>query len=243
MIRAALLATALALPLPLAATACAQETASSNGEVRPATLSLSATGEVRAAPDMATVSAGAVSRGASAQEALSANARLMQGVFDALDETGIAERDVQTSQLSVNPVYSRPDEETRERRIVAYEARNTVNVIVRDLDGLGETIDALVNAGANELQGVNFGLEERTEAEDAARLQAIEELHRLRDLYAEAGDFEVERVLSISESSGGGPQPMYARMEVMAMAAAPTPTAVGELTVSVTINASWEISE
>lgn len=244
MIRAALLATALALPAAgLAAPAYAQ------GQTfeQPSTLSLSATGEVRIAPDLAVVSAGAVTRGDTAAEALQANARLMNEVFRALNRAGIAERDRQTSNLSVNPVYAHdePDTPRGERqgpRIVGYEARNTVTATVRDLDNLGQTIDAIVSNGANELQGIQFSAEDPSEARNEARRRAIAELNALKDLYAEAAGFDVLGLHQISESGGMRPQPQMMRAESYAMDAG-TPIASGELTVSVTVNASWRIAD
>jgi len=226
---------------PLSAAACAQSAPAPAASVEEGQLSLSATGEVRAAPDMAVVSAGVVTQGDTASAALRANAQAMQGVFAALDEAGIADADRQTRNLSVNPVYTNY-ERGREREITGYEARNTVSAIVRDLDGLGGVIDALVGAGANQLEGVRFAIEDRQEAEDEARLKAMTELQRLRRLYELAGGFETGRVVSLSEhGSAGGPQPLMvyaARME----SDAPTPVAAGELTVSVTVNAVFAIT-
>lgn len=245
MIRTILLATALSLP---AASLSAPALAQAESTIQPATLSLSATGEVRIAPDLAVVSAGAVTRGDTAAEALQANSRLMNQVFGALDRAGIAERDRQTSNLSVNPVYANDDNrsmsprgEREGPRIVGYEARNTVTAIVRDLDDLGETIDALVENGANQLQGVEFSAEDPSEARNEARRRAISELNALKDLYAEAAGFEVIALHSMSESGGMRPQPMAARG--LAMMEADTPVASGELTVSVTVSATWRIED
>lgn len=243
MIRAVLLATALALP---AAALAAPSFAQAQTVQQPSTLSLSATGEVRIAPDLAIVSAGAVTQGDTAAEALDANSRLMNQVFGALDRAGIAARDRQTSNLSVNPIYAsndpRRNEGRSEREIVGYEARNTVTAIVRDLDDLGQTIDAIVSNGANELQGIQFSAEDPSEARNEARRRAIAELNALKDLYAEAAGFEVLGLHSMSESGGMRPQPQMMRMESMAMDAG-TPVASGELTIEVTVNAEWRIED
>lgn len=245
MIRTVLLATALALP---AAGFAAPAFAQSQMTHQPSTLSLSATGEVRISPDLAVVSAGAVTRGDSAAAALRANSQLMNEVFGALDRAGIAERDRQTSNLSVNPVYANDDNRNMPRgesqgpRIVGYEARNTVTAVVRDLDNLGQTIDALVSNGANQLQGVQFSAEDPSEARNEARRRAIAQLNDLRDLYAGAAGFQIVALHSISESGGRRPQPTMMRVESMAMDAG-TPVASGELTVSVTVNAEWRIED
>ncbi len=232
-------ATALALAVALLAGSQASAQDAANNEGR---LSLSATGEVRLAPDMASVTAGAVTRADTASEALAANARQMAGVFRALEQAGIARRDIQTSNLSVNPVYAPSDPERGDdQRIIGYEATNTVRANVRDLDRLGRTIDALVNAGANRLQGVNFTHSDPAEARDEARRRAVTELGRLRALYSEAAGIRTGRMLSLSESGGYQPSPMaYMRADAV-MAEASTEVAPGEITISVQVDAVWAI--
>lgn len=244
-LRRRLTGAALAAGLLLGAAAAMPVPAFAQGQAEAAEgrLSLSARGEVRIAPDMATVSAGAQTRADTAAGALAANARAMAGVFQALERAGIARRDIQTSGLSLNAVYAPYDssDRGREQRIVGYEASNTVRVTVRDLDRTGRTIDALVASGANQLQGVNFTHSDPAEARDAARRQAVAELGRLRALYADAAGISTGRLLSLSESSTSQPYPvMYARAEAIAMDAG-TEVAPGEITVSVTVDAVWVI--
>ncbi|WP_019959738.1 SIMPL domain-containing protein [Woodsholea maritima] len=246
MLRTALLSCVLALPVLNATPSFAQGVQIVDQQP---SLTLNVAGEVRAAPDMASVSAGVVTRGESAAEALAENARVMNEVFAQLNRSGIAERDRQTTNLSVQPVYeNRPynaNEEERAPRIVAYEARNTVTAIVRDLDKVGRTIDALVNSGANQLQGVEFGLQDQSMIEDQARRQAMTKLRERANLYGEAGGFEIGRILTLSESGSYRPSPvMYARAEMAFNdGAAPSPVAGGELVVSVNVNASFAIIE
>ena len=231
-----LLGAAAMMPVP----ALAQDGASA--EAQEGRLSLSARGEVRIAPDMATVTAGAQTRAGTAAEALAANARAMAGVFEALERAGIARRDIQTSGLSLNAVYEPYDSERgRDQRIVGYEASNTVRVIVRDMDRVGRTIDALVGSGANQLQGVNFTHSDPAEARDEARRRAVNELNRVRALYADVAGISTGRLISLSESSSSQPMPqMYARAESMAMDAG-TEVAPGEITISVNVDAVWAI--
>lgn len=235
-----LLSAGAALP----AAACAQAPGSSPAEtqVEPGRLTLSATGEVAAAPDMASVTSGVVTEADTAQDAVRANAEAMTAVFAALEEAGIAERDIQTSNFRVSPVYSSYNSRSGEaRRITGFEASNTVSARVRDVDAVGGVIDALVGAGANQLQGVNFGLEDRQAAEDEARRRAVAELERLSALYAEAAGLKVGRLVSLSEQQNySGPRPVMA-MRAEAMDAAPTPIAGGELAISVRLNAVYEI--
>lgn len=209
-----------------------------------AVLSLSATGSVSATPDQARVTAGVVSRADTAAEAVRDNAAKMQRVFAALRDAGVAEADLQTARLNVNPVYanqsrSSSDGEYREPRIVGYQASNQVSALVREINVVGAAIDAVFEAGANTLEGVQFLSSQAESLRDDARRDAVAELMALRDLYAGAAGFEIVRMKHFSESGGGRPVPMaMARMESMDMA---TPVAPGELSIDVTVSASWEI--
>ena len=238
MLRALLLSTALILP---AAPALAQmdNHASMHAEHQGGRITLSATGQVRAAPDMASVSAGVVTQAATASEALRANNRQMNGVFGALERAGIARADIQTSNLNINPVWSNYNG-NEERRITGYQATNTVTARVTDLDTLGQTIDALVGSGANQIQGVNFMLEDRDDAMRQARLDAVRELRALADLYADALGVELGSIIEFSEAGGYSPQPMMMAARNMAMDES-TPVAAGQVGVSVTVNATFAL--
>ncbi len=240
MLRALLLSTALVLP---AAPAFAQMDGHSamQAEHHPGRITLSATGQVRAAPDMATVSAGVVTQAATAPEALRANNRQMNGVFDALSRAGVEAEDIQTSNLNINPVWSNYSG-NEERRITGYQATNTVTARVSDLDNLGQTIDALVGSGANQIQGVDFMLEDRDAAMHQARLDAVSELRSLADLYAGALGVELGSIIEFSEAAGYSPQPMMMAARNMAFDES-TPVASGQVGVSVTVNATFAIIE
>ena len=205
-------------------------------------ITLSASGDSLIDPDMAHISAGVVAQAATAAEALQQNSAAMQGVFAELREAGVAERDIQTSSLSVSPVYSPQSGDDRTGpRIIAYRADNQVQVIVRDLDRLGPAIDALVSAGANNVGNIRFDREDSSAAEDEARREAIQNAMSTARLYAEAGGFRLGRILSVSEFQNYRPMPMaqMARAESADMAF--TPTAPGQLTVEVQVNLEVEI--
>lgn len=245
MLRALLLSTALLVPAAAGAPAFAQEQHTMHHAMNEGRVTLNASGSVRMAPDMATVSAGVVTEADTAAEALSANSRAMNQVFAALRRAGIAEEDIQTSNLQINPVWSGGYSSTgreSERRITGYEATNTVTARVSDLDSLGQTVDALVSSGANQLQGVNFGLEDRDAAMDEARRRAVSELGELRTLYAGALGVNIGRLVDFSEGSNySPPQPMmFARAEAMDSS---TPISGGQIEVSVTVTAVYAIED
>src|SRR5690606_3529111 len=227
------LAAALAVPAAAIAQAPAQPAASTDGTL----LSVSATGEARRVPDVATVSAGVVTQAADANAALRANAEQMNRLMEAVREAGIAERDIQTSDLSVSPQYHRADGQARE--ITGYEARNTVNLTVRDIAGLGGVIDALVAAGANQVYGPNFQIGEPDEARDEARRAALDAARARAELYAEALGLRVRGIVSVSEGGGFVPRPMMAMRAMDAMES--SPVSPGESTLSVNLDVVFEL--
>lgn len=206
---------------------------------RPA-LTLAAHGEVRLAPDMATISFGVVTEAATAQEAMALNARRMAEVTAALRAAGIAPRHVQTSGLSLSAQYDYV--ENSPPRLRGYQASNRVSVIVEDLDRTGRVVDAVVAAGVNQIDGVAFGLQDPTAAENAARRLAVRALQDKAALYAEALGVPLGGIRALTEGGGYAPrppQPMYARAEMSADVA--TPVSPGELTVRIDVTGVYDL--
>ena len=207
---------------------------------RATTLSLSASGEVSRKPDMATISTGVQTEAPTAAEALRLNAVRMNQVIAALKKGGIADRDIQTSGLSLNPQYVY--QENLPPKLTGYQASNQVTIVVRDLTKLGLAVDAVVNAGANSVGGIGFGLQNSDAANDAARLDAVKALQAKANLYAQAMGYRVARLVTLSEGGGySPPQPIpmlaMARMDK----AESTPVEAGELKVRIDINATFEL--
>ncbi|WP_417482755.1 SIMPL domain-containing protein [Maricaulis sp.] len=229
MIRALLASTAL---LAIAAPAMAED-------VNP-TLSLSASADVQVDPDFATVQSGVVTRAATAQQAVQDNGRAMNAVFEALRRAGVTGNDVQTSQLSVSPIYAdRTEANQNQYEIIAYETRNTVSAKVRDTSRVGNVIDAMVSAGANNIQSVSFGAEDTSAAMDEARRDAIASLLARAELFADAAGFELCGITRMSEDFARPAAPMMmARMD-----SASTPVAAGQLSLTATVNADFCIAD
>lgn len=202
-------------------------------------LSVSARGEARRVPDVATLSAGVVTQAADAGAALHANAAQMSRLMEAVRSAGIAERDIRTSGLGVAPQYRRG--EGQAPAISGYEATNTISLKVRDIDSLGQVIDALVASGANQVHGPQFEIGEPEEAYDDARRTALETARARARLYADALGLRVRRIASISEGGGFMPPPM----PMMAMRAMDSmessPVSPGESTLSVTLEVVFEL--
>ena len=236
---------ALALPLSLAAAAPAMADGPS---VAPGDtlLTLSAEGKVSRAPDMATVSAGVTTTGRSAAAAMAANAAAMNRAITALKAAGVADRDVQTSAINLSPAFAQtpPNQPSDSApRITGYTAANTITVRARDISGLGRLIDALIAAGANDINGPNFGVTDSDSAMDAAREDAMAKVRARAALYARAAGLKVLRILTISEDSGEVMRPMPMLMMAKAsMDSAPTPVAAGELDLTARVSVAFELA-
>jgi uncharacterized protein YggE len=205
-------------------------------------LSISAEGEVQRAPDIAHLSTGVVTRAADAQAAMNANAEQMQKVIAAIRQAGIAEDDIRTSGVNLFPQYRHAPDQAPE--ITGYEAHNTVEITVREIGRLGDVIDALVAAGANQINGPRFEVADKQAAFDEARRIALENARERARMYAQTLDMQVQRIVSISEGHGYAPPrpvPMMAmaRME----SAADTPIEPGQSTLSVTLDVVFELDQ
>ena len=208
---------------------------------RATTLNLAAYGEVEAAPDMASINLGVMTEGKTAAEAMAANGARMNQVMAALKKAGIAARDIQTSGLNLNPQYVY--EQNVPPRLTGYQASNQVTVVVHDLTRLGAAVDATVNAGANQVNGISFGLNDPTAAENAARESAVKALQAKADLYARATGYHVGRLVSLSEGGGYTPRPPMPMMASFAKREAmDTPVSAGELKVRIDVSGLYELS-
>ena len=225
----------------IAVPAAAQERNRDRAPNRLATvISVTGEGEATAPPDMATIRTGVVTQAESAKEALNQNNAAMQKILDLLKQHGIAERDVQTSGFNVNPVYEHDEQGRREPKVVAYRVVNEVQVRVRKLDSLGEVLDALVEAGSNQISGVSFDVDKPHDILNEARARAIHNAKSRAETYAEAAGVAVGRVLQISEQPVEPPRPMQLGMEFRA-AASSVPVATGEQEFRVTVNVVYEL--
>ena len=237
-------AMALLLAAAAAPAAFAQTAQPSAGSMfQTTTLNLSAYGETRVAPDKATINLGVVTEAPTAAGALAANNEKMNSVIAALHKAGIAEKDIQTSGLNLNAQYDYVQNEPPKLR--GYQASNQVTITVNDLAKLGAAVDATVKAGANQVNGISFGLKDPSAAENAARQEAVKALAAKADLYAKATGHRVSRLVNLSEGGGYMPSPppapmmAYARME---KADGGAPIAAGELNVRVDITGLYELS-
>ena len=203
----------------------------------PHTMAMTGHGEVRGAPDMAQVTAGVTATAPTAAQALAANSNRMKGVFAALAKLGVPEKNIQTTNFFVSPQYTNGDNNTP-RRLTGYQVNNDVTVRLEDVGKLGGALDALVAAGANQINGVSFSIQNDAPLLEKARTQAIADARMRAETYAKAAGVTLGPILSISEGGGEAPpRPMY-RMAAMA---AETRVAPGEQSVAADVSVVWEI--
>jgi uncharacterized protein YggE len=205
-------------------------------------LDVSASGEVTRVPDLAIISAGVQTLEPTATGAIEQNAKRMERVRAALKRAGIADRDIQTSSINLNPEYRYV--ENQPPVLTGYRASNNVNVKFRDLKRTGAILDALVAEGANQISGPNLTIDKPEAAYDEARVKAIAAGQARAELYARALGKRVVRILSVSESGGYVPPPMpYARDMAMSVGqqAAKTEIDPGTQQLSVTVAMSFEL--
>lgn len=233
---AALLAAA-ALP---ANSAIAQVTTQVVQPISGTRLDISVTGEATRVPNLAVISAGVVTRAKTASAALQQNSARMERVLAALRRAGVAERDIQTSSISLNPDYRYVDNQPPQ--LTGYNASNQVSIRFRDIRNSGEILDALVAEGANQINGPTMTIEQPQAALDEARANAVAAGRARAELYARALGKRVARVISVSESGGyySPPPPMPERGD-MVMAVSKTEIVPGEQKLQVSLAMAFEL--
>jgi len=208
----------------------------------PATLSVTGEGRVTAAPDMATVTMGVTTEADTAREALDANNARIAATIARLKASGIEDRDIQTTGLSLGPRYDYDRQASDgSAQITGFIAQNSVVVRIRALGLLGETLDAVVTDGANTLGGIAFGMQDPEPLLDQARQASVADARRKAELYAAAAGVRLGRILSMSEQGGYFP-PAPMPMGGMAMEAkASVPVAGGEVGLMSSVSIVWEL--
>lgn len=159
---------------------------------RATTLTLSASGDIVAAPDVAVLRLGVKTEASTASEAIGANARLMKEVISGLRKEGVPAKDIQTSSLQL---FQQQDRDHR----ASYEATNGIAVTLHDTTRVGGILDAAVSRGVNQVQGVNFSASHANAALDAARQEAVQKLQAQAGLYARATGYKIVRLVTLTE--------------------------------------------
>ncbi len=209
------------------------------------TITVVGQGKVYIKPDIARVSIGVETSAETISEAVAENETQMEAVLAALKEAGIAEKDIQTMNYSIQlDRYPEPmprvETGTEEAKPV-YRVSNMVNVTVRDLDSVGDVLDAVVEAGANNIWGISFAVEDPSAAVADARAKAIEDAKTRGAALAELNSVKLGPVMAISEVISGGSGPMMEVAMAERAVAGGGPISPGELEIGYQVQVSYFI--
>jgi hypothetical protein len=232
-IRAVLVLVAASLPLKTPA-------ALAHDEPQKRTISLVATGAVKTTQDKVDISTGVTSEAKSAREALDQNTEAMAKVVEALKGEGIEPKDIQTTNFSVSPVYEQRKEGTAPF-VVGYRVTNQVRITLHDTKKLGAILDKVVTLGSNQIDSVEFGVEEPEALKDEARKIALKNVTDNAKLYAEAAGVGLSSILTISEEENSY-QPRFAPAATRMEMSKDVPIEAGTASVEVRVRVTWEIN-
>lgn len=233
----AVVATLLAIAAIAIALLARPATAQTTGVTGMRQITVVGHGEAKGRPDMATVQIGVRSQAATAQEALAQNSQQARAIQDKLKELGIDEKDIQTSNFSIYPMY-----DNEGRNVTGYSVENTVSVTIRNLDQTSDLLDQVVQAGANNIYGISFGVADTQELLGQARDQAVQNARVRAEQLAKAAGASVGEVLVITESIGSAPPIPLMRAEAdMAAGSAAPPIAAGEQTYSADVQITFAL--
>ena len=205
---------------------------------------LSVSESVDAKPDIVDIGAGVTSQASTAVEAMRTNAREMNAVIDRIKALGIKDKDIQTTGINLSAQYDY-DQSTSRQVFRGYQASNRVNVTLREVPRAGEVLDALVAAGATDINGPNFSLDDDTGARAQARKAAFDKARAQAEEYARWSGFSGVRLLEINESVAAGPPMPYAQSaerKMMDVSAAPTPVEPGLVGTMVSLTVKFEMT-
>jgi uncharacterized protein len=229
----------LAAILPAASPAAAAEIeVQSQGPV----VELAVTEIVKARPDIATVGAGVTSRAPTAVQAMQQTATAMDAVIRRIRALGIAEQDIQTTGIELGAHYDY--NQAQQRQVFrGYQASNRVSVTLRKVPDTGRVLDALVAAGATDISGPSFSLDDDSAPRAQARKAAMEKARKQAEEYARWAGYSGVRLLQVSEMiNPGRPTPYDVRAQAASIEVKGTPIEPGQVGTAVTVNVTYEMT-
>ena len=237
----------LLAPVMLTAAVCGSETTkienTPQDQVRGITVS--GEGKVTGKPDLALITLGVSTLRPTVAEARDAAATALTGILDSMRAQGVADDDIQTSQLNIQPEY---DYSGNTQRLTGFRVQNTVTVKVRDIDNTTAVVDGAITAGGDEttIQSIAFTIDNPESLRSQAREAAVADARKRAETLASASGVSIGNPVSINESGGYSPPMPYAAGAELAadrQAAASTPIEPGELDVIINVSVTWEIQQ
>jgi len=204
------------------------------------TISVSGTGKVTLSPDTADIHLGVLASDRTVKAVRSRAAASMTAVIAALKKLGIADKDIQTSWVSLQPTYDY-NAGTNPPRVTGYQFSNSVSVTLHDLDKVGDAIDDALAAGATTLDGITFRVADENAAESQARTAAMADAKAKAQALATAAGVSITGVASISETVAPTPYPIFYGAAQAAGKDASTPVQPGSTDISITVAVAYLI--
>jgi uncharacterized protein YggE len=203
-----------------------------------AAISVSGNGQVYITPDIAYINIGVHSEAPVVTDALDENNRQAQAVSNILQELGVAAEDIQTTAFNVYPMQEYGP--MGEAMNTTYAVDNTVLITVRDLANLGAMLDAVVQAGANNIHSIVFDAQNKEQAYTEARKMAVDDARKQAEELAAAAGVKVGKVIGISAYSGG-PLPAYEAKVYSGQGGNQVPVAAGQIVITIDANVTFAI--
>jgi len=203
-------------------------------------ITVSGTGVVRVKPNIATTNVGIETTAATLADATSQSNTKMTAIIDKIKSMGVADKDIQTSSFNISPIMNQP-KQGESPKITGYRVNNQVNVTIRKIDDVGKILDAVVAAGANNIFGISFSVDDPTPYQQQARAAAVKDAMDKAGQLAKAAGITVGKVISINES-GVTPRPIFrAATASPAFADSTVPVETGEMQISITVDMRFGI--
>jgi uncharacterized protein len=233
----------VALGLMTAAACAASPAAAQTGTPAdtPRTITVTGTGTAYGAPDVATIQIGVQTRGTDAGQTVGDNTTRMETLIAAIKGLGIAEKDLQTTNFSVNVQQDYDPQTGRPLETIHYQVDNTLNVTMRDTNKLGDVLSGAVDAGANTIYGVSFSVADPAALEGQARDLAVADARTRAEQLAAAAGVTLDVPLAISENTTQSQPLYYARDMAEAAAGAPVPVQTGQIQVNLQVSITYTI--
>lgn len=205
------------------------------------TFSVTGEGKVTMIPDIAVVSVGVAAQGATVSQVQQQLNSKMNAISNAIKRLGIDDKDIKTTNYNISPTY---DYTNPTQRVTGYQANSTLTIKVRKIDSANSVVDAATANGANQVGGISFDVDDKTNAENQAREQAVADAKSKAEAAAKAAGFTLGRIINYSEGGGATPRPIMMDKASLPMAGGGAPTQVepGSSELSVTVNLSYEIN-